>query len=87
LQRRDELHAAIETFRVRRPRSDVRLADERRLLHVSLDPEALRNLLTRKLVIVPASTGELVRLELGNIDFDWLAELATRTLREFLNEV
>jgi len=60
---------------------------ERRLLHVSLDPEALRNLLTRKLVIVPASTGELVRLELGNIDFDWLAELATRTLREFLNEV
>ena len=60
---------------------------ERRLLHVSLDPEALRNLLTRKLVIVPASTGELVRLELGNIDFDWLAELPTRTLREFLNEV
>ena len=60
---------------------------ERRLLHVSLDPEALRNLLTRKLVIVPASTGELVRLELGNIDFDWLAELATRTLREFLNEL
>jgi hypothetical protein len=32
------------------------------LLHVGLDPEALR-LLTRKLVIVPASTGELVRLE------------------------
>jgi hypothetical protein len=35
---------------------------ERPLLHVGLDPEALRNLLTRKHVILPASgTGELRR--------------------------
>ena len=32
-----------------------------RLLHVGLDLEALRNLVTRKLVILPASTGKLVK--------------------------
>src|SRR5215469_3343719 len=36
---------------------------ERPLLHVGLDPEALRRLLTRKPVILPASIGELVKLE------------------------
>lgn len=46
----------------------------------------MRNLLTRKL-IVPSSTGERVKLELGAIDFEWLAEFATRTLREFYDEV
>jgi hypothetical protein len=43
---------------------------------------ALRRLLTRKPVILPASTGELVKLELGEIDFEWLAEFATRSLCE-----
>src|SRR5215471_14868733 len=33
---------------------------------------ALRCLLTRQPVILPASTGELVKLELGEIDFEWL---------------
>ena len=55
---------------------------ERPLLHVGLDPETLRRLLTRKPVILPASTGELVKLELGEIDFEWLAEFATRSLCE-----
>jgi hypothetical protein len=52
--------------------------------HVGLDPEALRRLLTRKPVILPASTGELVKLELGEIDFEWLAEFATRSLCEMI---
>ena len=43
---------------------------------------ALRRLLTRKPVILPASTGELVKLELGEIDFEWLAEFTTRSLCE-----
>jgi hypothetical protein len=60
---------------------------ERPLLHVGLDLEALRNLVTRKLVILPASTGELVKLELGEIDFEWLADFATRALREIYGDV
>jgi hypothetical protein len=60
---------------------------ERPLLHVGLDPETLRRLLTRKPVILPASTGELVKLELGEIDFEWLAEFATRSLCEMYDEV
>jgi len=39
----------------------------------------LRNLL---MVILPASTSELVKLELGQIDFEWLADFATRALCE-----
>ena len=50
----------IEPFR------DLIIGDH--VLHVGLDPEALRNPLTRKPVIVPARTGELVKLELGAID-------------------
>src|SRR5215472_12470142 len=38
---------------------------ERPLLYVGLDPEALRRLLTRKPVILPASTGELVKLDVS----------------------
>ena len=44
-------------------------------------------LLTRQPVILPASTGELVKLELGEIDFEWLAEFATRSLCEMYDEV
>jgi len=45
--------------------------------------------LTRQPVILPASgTGELVKLELGEVDFEWLADFAARTLREMtLDEV
>ena len=57
---------------------------ERPLPHIGLDPEALRRLLTRKPVILPAGTGELVKLELGEIDFEWLAEFATRSLCEMI---
>jgi hypothetical protein len=34
-----------------------------------------------------ASTGELVKLELGEIDFEWLADFATRALREIYGDV
>src|SRR5215472_3369901 len=44
----------------------------------------LRNLL---MVILPASTGELVKLELGEIDFEWLADFATRALREIYGDL
>jgi len=58
---------------------------ERPLLHVGLDLEALRNLVTRKLVILPASTGELVKLELGEIELRMARRLrhpgAARDLR------
>ena len=44
-------------------------------------------LLTRQPVILPASTGELVKLELGEIDFEWLADFATRALREIYGDL
>ena len=55
-------------------------------LFVGLDAEALRRLLTRQPLILPASTGEQVRLELGEIDWWSVAELATRAMREAINE-
>jgi hypothetical protein len=54
------------------------------LLHVGLDAEALRHLLTRQPVILRASTGARVALELGEIDFQWLAEFATKAVREMI---
>jgi len=53
-------------------------------LHVGLDDEALRNLLTRQPVILRASTGERVALVAGEIDFEWLAEFATKAVREMV---
>jgi len=55
-------------------------------LLVGLDGEALRRLLTRQPLILPAGTGEPVRLELGEIDWQWVAELATRAVREAVYE-
>jgi len=46
----------------------------------------LRRLLTRQPLILPASTGEQVRLELGEIDWQSVAELATRAVREAIYE-
>jgi len=53
---------------------------------VGIDAEALRRLLTRQPVILPTSAGEGVALELGQIDWSWVAELATRAVREQILE-
>jgi hypothetical protein len=54
------------------------------LLHVGLDADALRRLISRQPVILRASTGERVALVAGEIDFQWLAEFATKAVREMI---
>ena len=54
------------------------------LLHVGLNADALRRLISRQPVILRASTGEPVSLVAGEIDFQWLAEFATKAVREMI---
>ena len=54
------------------------------LLHVGLDADALRRLISRQPVILRARTGERVALVAGEIDFQWLAEFATKAVREMI---
>ena len=54
------------------------------LLLVGLDADALRRLISRQPVILRASTGERVALVAGEIDFQWLAEFATKAVREMI---
>ena len=54
------------------------------LLHVGLNADALRRLISRQPVILRASTGERVALVAGEIDFQWLAEFATKAVREMI---
>ena len=54
------------------------------LLHVGLNADALRRLISRQPVILRARTGERVALVAGEIDFQWLAEFATKAVREMI---
>jgi hypothetical protein len=49
---------------------------------VGIDAEALRRLLTRQPVVLPTSAGDRVALILGEIDWHWVAQLATQAVRE-----
>ena len=53
-------------------------------LQVGVDAEALRNLLTRQPVTLRATTGERVALVAGELDFQWLAEFATKAVRQMV---